>query len=249
MPIYDPEHVEYSIVNGRVSIVTDDGTQLPAYWSHPDMGGKFPAIAILHDWWGITTVERRMANLFAQMGYYVIVPDLFDGATARTPEEAYKLVEDKGARGYGYVETALSVLENHGRTNGHTAAVGLGMGGSLAYEAALNRSDIEAVVSFYGFPQRYIGKFKTAKAPILAIYGSKEPFVASKVIDEMQKELKQSPLGHEVVILDGVGRDFLSENLSSNAANQPGSIAWQKMLAFLEKHQIAPIDRNDAPIL
>ena len=28
MPIYQPDRVEYSIVNGRVSIVADDGTQL-----------------------------------------------------------------------------------------------------------------------------------------------------------------------------------------------------------------------------
>jgi carboxymethylenebutenolidase len=244
MPVYQPEHVEYTIVNGRVSIVADDGSQLPAYWSHPDIGGKFPAVAILHDWWGITNVERQMAHLFAQIGYYVIVPDLFDGAVAKTPEEAYKLVEDNGARGYSYVDTALSVLENHVRTDGHTAAVGLGMGGSLAYEAAINRSDLEGVVSFYGFPQRYIGKFQNAKTPILAIYGSKEPFVASKVIDEMRSELKQSPLGHEVVILEGAGRDFLSENLTPDA-QQPASIAWQKMLTFLEKNQIAPTRRND----
>ena len=139
MPIYQPEHVEYTIVNGRVSIVADDGAQLPAYWSHPDLGGKFPAIAILHDWWGITTVERRMAHLFAQLGYYVIVPDLFDGAVAQHARRSLRSwSQDTGARSYGYVDTALRVLENHARTNGHTAAVGLGMGGSLAFEAALH---------------------------------------------------------------------------------------------------------------
>src|SRR5215218_5195505 len=141
MPVYQPQHVEYTIVNGRVSIVGDDGAQIPAYWSHPDIGGKFPALAILHDWWGITAVERRLAHLLAQLGYYVIVPDLFDGATASTPEAAYKLVEAKGARSYGCVDTALRVLENHVRTDGKTAAVGLGMGGSLAYEAAITRGD------------------------------------------------------------------------------------------------------------
>ncbi|MEO8393530.1 MAG: hypothetical protein ABI700_11120, partial [Chloroflexota bacterium] len=78
---------------------------------------------------------------------------------------------------------------------------------------------------------------------------SNEPFVASKVIDEMRRELAQSALSHEIVILDGAGRDFLSENLIPDATNQPGSIAWQKMLAFLEKNQIAPKRRNDAPIV
>lgn len=195
MPVYQPQRVEYTIVNGRVSIVTDDGSQIPAYWSHPDVGGRFPAVAILHDWWGITTVERRLAHLFAQLGYYVIIPDLFDGAQAHTPEEAYKLVEERGAKAYGCVDTALRVLENHIRTDGHTAAVGLGMGGSLAFEAALVRDDLEAAVAFYGFPQRYLGRFKAARAAILAIYGSAEPFVPPDVIDALRRDLadRRSP--------------------------------------------------------
>ncbi|MFN8449151.1 MAG: dienelactone hydrolase family protein [Anaerolineae bacterium] len=247
MPVYQPQRVEYTIVNGRVSIVTDDGSQIPAYWSHPDIGGKFPAVAILHDWWGITTVERRLAHLFAQLGYYVIIPDLFDGAQAHTPEEAYKLVEQHGTKVYGCVDTALRVLENHIRTDGHTAAVGLGMGGSLAFEAALVRHDLEAAVAFYGFPQRYLGRFKAAKAPILAIYGSAEPFVPPDVIDALRRALAESPLAHEVVTLDGAGRDFLSDQLVPDDTHQPGSIAWDKLLAFLEKHRIVPADRHEPP--
>ncbi len=249
MPVYQPEHVEYTIANGRISIVADDGSTIPAYWSHPDLGGKFPAVAILHDWWGITAVERRLAHLFAQMGYYVIIPDLFDGALAQTPEEAYRLVEDHAARSYGYVDTALRVLENHNRTDGHTAAVGLGMGGSLAFEAAVTRRDLEAAVAFYGFPQRYLGKLKAARTPILAVYGSADPFVTPPLVDALRRELADSPLAHEVVVLDGAARDFFSEHLTPDATQQPGSIAWQTMLAFLEKHRVVPQPRHDAPHL
>ena len=240
MPVYDPQHVEYTIVNGRVSIVTDDGAQIPAYWSHPDLGGKFPAVAIIHDWWGITQRERWMAHLFAQLGYYVIVPDLFDGAVADSPEAAMALVRERGARSYGCVDTALQVIEHHVRTNGSTAAVGLGMGGSLVFEAAIQRHDLEAAVAFYGFPQRYFGKFKAATTPILAIYGSAEPYVEASVVDQLRRELAQSPLNHEVVILDGAGRDFLDESLIPDATQRSGSVAWQKMLAFFDQHQVVP---------
>ena len=247
MPVYQPQHVEYTIVNGRVSIVADDGAQLPAYWSHPDVGGKFPAIALIHDWWGITAVERRMANLFAQMGYYVIIPDLYDGEIAHTPQEAMRLVEAKGTRAYCYVDTALRVLENHHNTNSHTAAIGLGMGGTLTFEAALNRSDLEAAVAFYGFPQRYFGKFKNAKAPILAVYGSHEPHVPPDVIDRLRSELAESPLKHEVVILPNAGRDFFDDRLIPGNTNQPGSVAWHTMLNFLDQNLVAPKRRDDAP--
>ncbi|MDZ4767136.1 MAG: dienelactone hydrolase family protein [Chloroflexota bacterium] len=235
MPIYDPGRVEYATIHGRIGIVTDDGGVLPAYWAHPDMGGKFPAVAILHDWWGMTQIERRLANLFAGMGYYAIVPDLFNGKTARTPQEALELFKALGDHGYGYVDTALGAVEHHHRVNSNVAAIGLGMGGSLAYEAALNRTDLEAAVACYGFPGRYVGRFKDAKAPILAIYGANEPYIAAAEINRLRAELKDSPLAHEVVILDGVGREFFEDHTHDGAITA-GKQAIDKILAFVETY-------------
>ncbi|MCB1642489.1 MAG: dienelactone hydrolase family protein, partial [Xanthomonadales bacterium] len=185
---------------------------------------------LIHDWWGIRPIERRLAQSLAQMGYYVIVPDLFDGETADTPQAAMALVEKLGERGYQAVDAALSVMEKHLRSNRNVAAVGLGMGGSLAYEAAIKRSDLEAAVSFYGFPQRYLGQFENAHAPILAIYGSEEPYTKAPVIERLREELAQSALEHEVHIIPNAGRDFFGD--SSRAATQ----AWEFLAAFLEKH-------------
>ncbi len=229
MPVYQPNRVEYTITHGHVGIVREDGGILPAYWSHPDIGGTFPAVALLHDWWGITDVERRLANLFAQMGYYVIMPDLFTGQTARTPQEAIGLVEALGEQGFSCVNISLQTLEQHVRVNGNVAAVGLGMGGSLAYEAALERDDLEAAVAYYGFPQRYLGRFKDAKAPILAIFGDDDPYTRHKVIQRLQHELDQSVLEHEVVTIPNASRDFFRE-----MTLPAGTIAWERTLAFLE---------------
>ena len=231
MPIYEPSRVEHTITNGHVQIVRENGALLPAYWSHPAMGGTFPAIALIHDWWGITDTERHLANLFAQMGYYVIIPDLFNGKLARTPQEAIGLVEALGEQGFACVNVSLHTLERHVRVNGKVAAVGLGMGGSLAYEAALKRDDLEAAVAYYGFPQRYLGRFKDVKAPILAIFGSDDPYTRLKVVERLESELAQSPLDHEVVRLPGASRDFFSD-----PAAQAGTLAWTRTLAFLEKY-------------
>lgn len=231
MPIYEPNRVEYAITHGHVQIIREDGDPLPAYWSHPDMGGTFPAIALIHDWWGITDVERRLGNLFAQMGYYVIIPDLFNGKIAKTPQEAIGLVEALGDQGYLCVNTALQALERHMRANGNVAAVGLGMGGSLAYEAALKRNDLEAAVAYYGFPQRYLGQFKDAKTPILAFFGGDDPYTRPKVIEQLRRELAESPLNHEVVTIPNVSRDFFRDT-----AMQAGTTAWNKTLEFLEQY-------------
>ncbi len=241
MPVYQPDHVEYAIISGHIHIATDDGQQIPAFWSHPDVGGLFPGIVLMHDWWGITEVERQLSNRFAQAGYYVIVPDLFDGERAATAQDAMRLVEALGASGYPRVDAALQALENHHRCNRRVAAVGLGMGGTLAYQAAIVRDDLEAAIVYYGFPQRSFGRFQDAKAPILAIYGSEEPHVDIESRERLRHELENAALPHRVLTLHGAARDFFAPGRMPDATPY-GQAAWRETLDFLDRHlgHVAP---------
>lgn len=240
MPIYDPSHVEYQITTGHIHIATESGGQVPAYWAHPNIGSKLPAVALIHDWWGITPLVRRMANHFAQTGYYVIVPDMFDGKVAANPQEAMELVERLGDQGFIRVDTALSVLEKHHHTNSKVAAVGLGMGGSLAFESAIVRPDLEAAVAYSGFPQRYLGRFKEANTPILAFYGSEEPHIPRSVIERLRQEFKQSVKAqHDIVLCEGLGHDLFAEDLS-DVQRDAGRMALRRTFAFLETYVGGP---------
>jgi carboxymethylenebutenolidase len=244
MPIYQPRRVEYAINQGHVNIMREDGRPLPAYWSHPETGSRFPAVALLHDWWGITALERRLANLLAQLGYYVIVPDLFNGHTAATAREALTLVQGLGEDGFPCVNTTLVTLEHHHRTNGHVAAIGLGMGGSLAFEAAVERTDLEAAVACYGFPNRFFGRFRTAKTPILALYGEHEPHVPARSIERLEGEFATAEREQRCIRLPGTGRDVFDAPIATtiedletaNIATQ----AWTIILQFLDQYLQRP---------
>lgn len=242
MPIYDPNRVEYGITSGHIQIVTENGKTLPAYWAHPNTGRLFPAVALIHDWWGITPIVRRMAHHFAQSGYYVIVPDLFDGQVAAEAAHAMELVKRLGDDGYPRINAALSVLESHHNTNRDVAAVGIGMGGSLAFEAAIVREDLEAAVAFCGFPQRYLGRFKDAVNPILAVYGDHEPYILPPVIARLRQEFTSNTqnIKHELVILEGVGHEFFTESATEHE-QQCGAQALKQAFAFLEKYLKGPV--------
>jgi carboxymethylenebutenolidase len=234
MPVYEPKGIQYDTISGHVDLVLEGGKALPAFWSHPNIGGTFPGVALIHDWWGIRPLERRLAQALAQMGYYVIAPDLFDTRVATTAEQAMQLVRELGTSGYAGVDAALEVMETHARSNHHVAVMGLGMGGSLAYEAAIRRDDLEAAVSFCGFPQRYLGRFAGAHAPILAVYGSEEPYIKPVVLKQLHEELTRSSPRHELVILPHAGRDFFESD------DRTASQAWALMAGFFEKHLARP---------
>lgn len=235
MSIFDAHHMEFSITSGHITIMTDDAVQVPAYWSHPRLGVKFSGIVLIHDWWGVTEDIRQLSNYLAQMGYYVIVPDLFGGQTASTPKQAIRLFDEHEKGAFERVNAALSVLETHSQSNHKVAAIGVGMGGSLAFEAAIKRPDLEASIAFSGFPQRYLKQFKNANTPILAFFGSEEPYTKPVVIKAMEKVLQDSKLAkhHKVKIVDGIGHEFFSRSLSESQQHAVRR-ALNQTLDFLE---------------
>ncbi|GAB4345315.1 MAG: hypothetical protein Kow00117_22910 [Phototrophicales bacterium] len=249
MPIYEPDHVEYSITSGNIQIAMDDGRKLPAYWAHPTLGNRFPGIAVIHDWWGITPIIRRMANLFAQMGHYVIAPDLFNGQTAQTAQEAMRLVESLSDRGYQLVDDALTVLEDHHHCNESVAAVGIGMGGSLAFEAAIKRDDLEAAVAYGGFPHNYLGKIKDANTPICAFFGENEPYIKAEIIEKLKAEMTQSRfnLPHEIHIIPEMGHEFFTDKLTQKQREHSRQVL-KETLRFLDQHLEPPKKRNPSSI-
>lgn len=244
MPMYDPDHVEYNVTSGHIQIAMESGEMLPAYWAHPNITSKFPGVALIHDWWGVNAIVRRLAHLLAQVGHYVIVPDLFNGQTASTPQEALALLEKLGGKAYNRIDTALSVLETHHQCNADVAAIGLGMGGSLAFEAAIIRADLEAAVAYAGFPQRYLGHFGKSNTPILAFYGTREQYVPAAIIDQLEQELAATPIGHAVMRLEGADHDIFSDTLPENQ-RQLGRVAWHRTLDFLETYLEGPTHPPD----
>jgi carboxymethylenebutenolidase len=241
MPTHNSGRVEFAIDSGHIEIVSDKGQKVPAYWAHPRVGKKFSGICLLHDWWGLNDISRILVNFFAQMGYYVIAPDMYLGELAHDPKQAMKLLDKTKARHFDMADTALTVLEKHHRTNSRVAAVGLGMGGTLAFEAAIKRKDLEASVAYAGFPQQYLGQFAQANTPILAVYGSNEPYTKPKVVQILQNELSQGTLSekHQVINIDGAAHDFFTAD-PDPTSQEIGKAVMTHTLRFLERYIEAP---------
>lgn len=68
----------------NVTYTADDGTTLNAYLAIPEANGTYPAVVMVHEWWGLNAEIIELADELASEGYIVLAPDTYRGPTAST---------------------------------------------------------------------------------------------------------------------------------------------------------------------
>lgn len=241
--MFEASHLQYNIVSGYIQIVSD-GNYLPAFWSHPELGGPFPGLVMLHDQWGLTPHVRSQARRFAEQGYYVIAPDLFNRQVATSPEQAQALIDRLGEAALSHVKAAAHALLTHHKCNSKIGLIGWGMGGGLALQTAVYREDLCAVVTFYSLSDEISpAELRMLDEPVLAIFGQQDPGSPAEKIDRWRQILAGNESGHEIVVYPGAGRDFFDDTRATFDADAAED-AWKRALAFFDQHLEMPPRRS-----
>ena len=68
----------------------------------PEGKGPFPALIVIHEWWGLNDWVKEQAAKLAGQGYVSLAIDLYRGKVATTSDEAHEIMrgvpEDRAAR-------------------------------------------------------------------------------------------------------------------------------------------------------
>src|SRR5579859_4878316 len=223
--------VQHQVTSGFINVVAENH-YLPAFWAHPEIGGTFPALVLIHTWLGLTGQMRRQVRRFAELGFYVIAPDLFEGEVAQDDEQGRALQAKLGEAAIAKVSAALSALETHNRVNRRVGILGWQMGGELALNAAVHRTDLQGAVIFSGKPDQFLTLIPASETPILAFYAEKDSSASPEMIEQLRSALAKSAHKGEVVVLAGTTEGFFNDE--SQAYNeQAATQAWEKLLDFL----------------
>src|ERR1700680_5093205 len=114
--------------------------------------GPFPAIIVIHEWWGLNDWVKEQASKLADQGYVSLAVDLYRGKVATTPDMAHELMrgvpEDRAKRDLHAAVVFLKSQPNVKKDR--TGAIGWCMGGGYALDVALQEPDLAAVVINYG---------------------------------------------------------------------------------------------------
>src|SRR5271167_5274746 len=105
----------------------------------PQGKGPFPALVVIHEWWGLNDWVKEQASKLSDQGYVALAVDLYRGKVATTPDEAHEIMrgvpDDRAARD---LHAAFEFLKSQSNVKkDRIASIGWCMGGGYSFDVAL----------------------------------------------------------------------------------------------------------------
>lgn len=228
---------------------TLDGEPVSGYLARPRTGsGPFPAVVLIHEWWGLNDNIRAMARRFADAGYVALAVDLYEGETAQRPNRARTLMEEAMARTDRLernIEQAFYYLDVMPST-ARIGSVGWCFGGGWSLRTALMfPEELGASVIYYGELETDADRLAPLDVPILGLFGSEDRVVPTETVREFGRVLTEMEKPHEIHIYEGAGHAFANPS-GENYEPDTAARAWAETTAFLNRYLKGAADGSGA---
>lgn len=210
--------------------------------------GRFPAIVMLHERWGLISQIKDMAKRLACEGYVVLVPNLYGrqgGMVTANSEVANALMDRLNE------QTALQDMNacceflntnipedpllEFTKRNAH-AVVGFGLGATLAIRFACQRKRLRAAVAFYGKLPNPLDSIQKLYCPLLYHAAETDESVEPNELEGLSQNAKEHQKSVEIRTYSGTVHGFCNETRTGTYHPEAANQAWEDTLSFLHKH-------------
>ncbi|HXZ78574.1 MAG TPA: dienelactone hydrolase family protein [Terriglobales bacterium] len=219
----------------QVSYKSGDETVSGMLYS-PSGKGPFPALVVIHEWWGLNDWVKQQAAELADQGYVTLALDLYRGKVAMTSDEAHEIMrgvpQDRATRDLLAASAYLRSLNNVDKTR--VGAIGWCMGGGYALDLALNDPQLKAVVINYGHLATQPETLSKIHAHVLGIFGGKDRGIPADDVHKFEEQLKAQGKTVEIAIFPEAGHAFENPNNTAGYRADDAAAARKKTVAFLE---------------
>ncbi|HLQ37958.1 MAG TPA: dienelactone hydrolase family protein [Planctomycetota bacterium] len=204
------------------------------YLSLPKTGkAPFPAVVVIHEWWGLNDHIKHWTDRLAADGYAALAVDLYAGKNATTAAEAgaaMKAVDETKAR--ATLLAAFDFLHSDPRiAASKRGCIGWCFGGGWSLQLALAAPQLDAAVVYYGRLVDDVDQLKAIHAPLLGVFGNKDSGIPPKSVDAFEAAMHRAGRDCRVLRYDAA-HGFA--NPSGAAYDQPNATAaWTEVRTFL----------------
>ncbi len=205
------------------------------YLARPEQPGTFPGVVMIHENRGLRPEIKQAADDLAKEGYVVLAADLYKGNVLETQEEARayrdQFVQEEGVEN---LKAAVQYLRDSGVTK--VASLGWCFGGRQSVELAISGESLDATVVYYGGGMATsTDRLEPIDWPVMGVFGDQDQSIPVEMVEQFENSLDTLGVENEIYIYPGVGHAFANPS-NPNFAPEPTEDAWDKTVAFLEKH-------------
>ena len=252
----EPIHTDDAGLVVEAVTFPSQGFDLPAYVARPKAPGRFPAVLVASEIFGVHDYIKDICRRLAKLGYVAVAPAFFvrvaDPAPLSDMGEIMKIVRQApDLQVIGDVGAALTWLSSRSFVDTSKIAItGFCYGGGVTWLACEAFPKIKAGVAWYGKMVRPAGTADDPNrlwpaehvadlhAPVLGLYGAKDGLAAG--VPAMRDALgKAGKTGSQIIVYPDAGHGFHADYRASYVAAD-ATDGWTRMLAFFAAHGVAP---------
>ena len=220
---------------------SSDGATAGGYLAAKSGDELRPGLILIQEWWGLNDHIKDIARRFAEEGYVVLAPDLYDGKKTKDPEEAGKLMQGLNQSvALQKLNSAVEYLKGLPEVDSERIGVtGFCMGGSYALLLACHNESVKAAAPFYGdVPSE--DELKRLSAPVLFIGAENDFWITQDKMARLDEGLKKFDKEGEVKVYKGVGHAFFNDTRPDAYDKDAAEDAWKRVIGFFESHLKSP---------
>ena len=195
----------------------------------------FPAIIVIHEYWGLNDWVKEQASKLSDLGYVTLAIDLYRGKVATTPDVAHEIMrgvpEDRAKRDLHAAFEFLASQPNVRKDR--IGSIGWCMGGGYSLDVALQEPALAADVINYGHLATDPEALKKINAPILGSFGGQDHGITPDDVHKFEATLKQLGKQVDVKIYDDAGHAFENPNNKDGYRAADAVDAWKRTVDFL----------------
>ncbi len=213
----------------------DGAPDVKAYVARPEGSGPFPAVMLIHEFYGLNESIVSKADGLAAEGYLVVAPDTFRGSTTSwIPRAIYQVITTQPERVNADLDAVFAWLETQGTVDSARVAVaGFCYAGRTSLVYSLHNDRVAATVVFYGSPETDPAVLQNLPGPVLGIFGGADQSIPLEEVSAFEAALAQADVPHEITVYPGQPHAFVQDMAGIRAGGAQGE-AWAQMLRFLD---------------
>lgn len=213
------------------------GVGVDGFLSRPTAGGKWPAVLVIHEWWGLDDHFRDMTRTFAREGYVALAPDLYHGRVTGDWEEAARLKTSLDVeRATREILDGIPYLKGLPFVNpDRIGIVGFCMGGGLALLSVCRTTEMAAAVIYFQSMYPDPSELVNIACPILGHYGEDDIYTPRSEVEAFENVLRDYNKSYQIHFYKNAGHAFCNEMHPELYRKEAGEASWPRTFEFFRK--------------